>query len=72
MGRTETYRSVSDESVAFCEAMANPDANAEQCVDLLRKALDVHCKYVSDAYADKIIYSYIPIVKSIPKSASIG
>jgi carnitine O-acetyltransferase len=49
MGRTETCRSVSDDSVAFCKAMGSPDANAKQCVGLLRKALDAHGKYVNDA-----------------------
>ncbi|KAF2667484.1 carnitine O-acetyltransferas-like protein [Microthyrium microscopicum] len=49
MGRTEAARTVSDESVAFCEAMANPNVDAKQCVTLLRKALDAHVKYVGDA-----------------------
>ena len=48
-GRTETCRSVSDESVAFCNAMADPEVPPEQCVKAFRAALDAHVKYVSDA-----------------------
>jgi len=48
-GRTETCRSVSDESVAFCNAMASPDATPEQCQKLFRDALNAHVKYISDA-----------------------
>jgi carnitine O-acetyltransferase len=48
-GRTETCRTVSDESVAFCAAMQSPDATAEECQNLLRAALNAHVKYISDA-----------------------
>lgn len=48
-GRTETCRTVSDESVAFCNAMANPDASPQECQQKLRAALDAHVKYISDA-----------------------
>ena len=48
-GRTETCRSVSDESVAFCDAMADPSAEAEATRDLFRAALNAHVKYISDA-----------------------
>lgn len=48
-GRTETCRSVSDESVAFCNAMADPDINPERCVKALRAAIDAHVKYITDA-----------------------
>jgi carnitine O-acetyltransferase len=48
-GRTETCRSVSDESVAFCNAMANPDVPEADCVIAFRAALDAHVKYITDA-----------------------
>ena len=48
-GRTETCRSVSDESVAFCDAMADPEISPEDCVKLFRAALDAHVRYISDA-----------------------
>jgi len=48
-GRTETCRSVSDESVAFCNAMVDPEIPPEECVKKFRAALDAHVKYISDA-----------------------
>ena len=48
-GRTETTRSVSDESVAFCDAMANPEIGPEQCEKLFREAVKAHVKYSLDA-----------------------
>jgi len=49
LGRTETCRSVSDESVAFCDAMADPTASQDECIRLFRAALDAHVKYISAA-----------------------
>ena len=48
-GRTETCRTVSDESVAFCNAMADPEVTPGECVQALRKAMDAHVKYLNDA-----------------------
>ena len=48
-GRTETCRSVSDESVAWCAAMADPGVSAEECEKLFRRAAEAHVKYISDA-----------------------
>ena len=48
-GRTETCRSVSDESVAFCTAMADPEVPPEECVKAFRAAADAHVKYITDA-----------------------
>ncbi|KAL8672464.1 MAG: hypothetical protein Q9168_003067 [Polycauliona sp. 1 TL-2023] len=48
-GRTETCRSVSSESVAFCSAMADPDVTPDQCIELFRKAVEAHVKYITDA-----------------------
>lgn len=48
-GRTETCRSVSDESVAFCNSMADPDVPAEDCVKVFRAAVNAHVKYITDA-----------------------
>jgi len=49
LGRTETCRTVSDESVNWCNAMANPDASREECVKLFRDALKGHVQYITDA-----------------------
>ncbi|KAL6719857.1 Carnitine O-acetyltransferase mitochondrial [Lecanora helva] len=48
-GRTETCRSVSDESVAFCNAMADPEVTPEDCVKAFRAAADAHVRYITDA-----------------------
>lgn len=52
-GRTETCRSVSDESVAFCDAMADPSVAPERCVELFRAALKAHVTYIADASEGK-------------------
>lgn len=49
LGRTETCRTVSDESVAWCNAMGNPDIAPQACIGLFRKAIDAHVKYITDA-----------------------
>lgn len=48
-GRTETIRSVSDESVAFCEAMADPSISLSECESYFRKACEAHVKYTTQA-----------------------
>ena len=48
-GRTETCRTVSDESVAFCAAMADPEVPPEECVKAFRAAINAHVKYITDA-----------------------
>ena len=48
-GRTETCRSVSNESVAFVAAMADPEVRPEECVRAFRAAVDAHVRYISDA-----------------------
>ena len=52
-GRTETCRSVSDESVAFCNAMADTEIPYEECIEKFRAATDAHVKYISDASEGK-------------------
>jgi carnitine O-acetyltransferase len=49
LGRTETCRSVSDESVAFCNAMADPEVDAKTCAELFKKATGAHVKYLTFA-----------------------
>lgn len=48
-GRTETCRTVSDESVAFCRAMANPEIGPKECEKLFRAAINAHVKYITEA-----------------------
>lgn len=49
LGRTETCRTVSDDSVAWCNAMANPDIDPKACIELFRKAIAAHVKYITEA-----------------------
>ncbi|KAI1803408.1 acyltransferase ChoActase/COT/CPT [Daldinia bambusicola] len=49
LGRTETCRTVSDESVAFCNAMADPAVSNEDREKLFRKAVAAHIEYISAA-----------------------
>ena len=48
-GRTETCRSVSEQSVAFCDAMENHEVAPEQCREFLKTAINSHVAYISDA-----------------------
>ncbi|KAK4450022.1 acyltransferase ChoActase/COT/CPT [Podospora aff. communis PSN243] len=48
-GRTETCRTVSEASVAWCNAMANPETDDKTRVELFRKAVDSHLEYISAA-----------------------
>ncbi|PHH58630.1 hypothetical protein CDD81_5021 [Ophiocordyceps australis] len=53
LGRTETCRSVSDESVAWCTAMCDSAALDADRVTLLRKAIDAHIEYITAASGGK-------------------
>jgi carnitine O-acetyltransferase len=48
-GRTETCRSVSDDSVAFCKAMANHSLNPKEIAALFHKAVKSHVEYITAA-----------------------
>ncbi|KAF3937345.1 hypothetical protein ABW19_dt0203692 [Dactylella cylindrospora] len=48
-GRTETCRTVSDESVAFCNAIVDPEVDDKTTRDLFRKAIAAHVKYIAEA-----------------------
>ncbi|KAG6030503.1 hypothetical protein E4U41_007813 [Claviceps citrina] len=49
LGRTETCRTVSDESVAWCASMSEPSQKDTVKIDLFRKAIDAHLEYISAA-----------------------
>ncbi|KAK8119039.1 carnitine o-acetyltransferase [Apiospora kogelbergensis] len=49
LGRTETCRSVSEDSVAFCSSMADPSAEDKSRVELFRAAVNSHVEYISAA-----------------------
>jgi carnitine O-acetyltransferase len=49
LGRTETCRSVSSASVAWCNSMADPSADDKSRIELFRKAIDSHVEYITAA-----------------------
>ncbi|KAH6997489.1 acyltransferase ChoActase/COT/CPT [Ilyonectria sp. MPI-CAGE-AT-0026] len=49
LGRTETCRTVSDESVAWCQAMEDGSLDDKTRVDLFRKAINGHLEYITAA-----------------------
>merc|ERR1712169_124045 len=48
-GRTETCRSVSDDSVAFCKAITDHSVENETAIAAFRKAVNSHVEYISAA-----------------------
>jgi len=48
-GRTETVRTTSVDSVAFCQGLSHSNASKEDKIKLLTKAVDSHKKYMADA-----------------------
>ncbi|CAP71506.1 uncharacterized protein PODANS_6_1340 [Podospora anserina S mat+] len=48
-GRTETCRTVSEESANWCKSMADPAIPDSEKVTLFRKAIDGHLEYISAA-----------------------
>jgi carnitine O-acetyltransferase len=52
-GRTETVRSTSEESVAFCRAMTEPSATDSERWEKLTAAVAAHGAYVKDAMTGK-------------------
>ena len=49
LGRTETCRTVSNASVAWCEAMADPAADNQTRIGLFREAVKSHLEYIGAA-----------------------
>lgn len=52
-GRTEAARTVSDDSVAFCDAMLDPSVSSKDCAKLFHTALKAHVAYIADAVNGK-------------------
>lgn len=66
-GRTETCRTVSDESVAFCNAMANPDLGPEECEKKFRAAINAHLEYITAASDGKGVDRHLFGLKKLLK-----
>ncbi|KAL1303865.1 hypothetical protein AAFC00_000320 [Neodothiora populina] len=66
-GRTETCRSVSTESVAFCDGMADPNVSTEDCRDRLLKAVQAHVEYITAASDGKGVDRHLFGLKKLIK-----
>ena len=66
-GRTETCRTVSDESVAFCDAMSHPLSTWEECHELFMKAITAHVSYIGDASDGKGVDRHLFGLKKLIK-----
>ena len=53
LGRTDTIHSVSEYSIAWTKAMSSGKASKNYKADLLRKAMDVHKRFTTDATAGR-------------------
>lgn len=53
LGRTETCRSVSDESTAWCKSMSDDSITNDQRIELFRKAVTSHVEYITAASDNK-------------------
>ncbi|KAK2612874.1 Carnitine O-acetyltransferase mitochondrial [Conoideocrella luteorostrata] len=49
LGRTETCRTVSDESVAWCTSMTDTSQNDGVRIEMFRKAINAHLEYITAA-----------------------
>ena len=66
-GRTETCRTVSDESVAFCQAMTHPLSTDAECKELFQKACNAHVAYITDASDGKGVDRHLFGLKKLLK-----
>lgn len=66
-GRTETCRSVSTESVAFCDGMADPNVSAEECRSRLLAAVKGHVEYITAASDGKGVDRHLFGLKKLIK-----
>jgi len=66
-GRTETCRTVSEESVAFCSGMADPDVSPEECRKRLQDAIKAHVEYITAASDGKGVDRHLFGLKKLIK-----
>ncbi|KAL4938927.1 hypothetical protein BDV06DRAFT_199888 [Aspergillus oleicola] len=66
-GRTETIRTVSDDSVAFCKAITDASVPREEAVRLFRTALAAHSKYTAEASDGKGVDRHLFGLKKLLK-----
>lgn len=67
-GRTETTRTVSNESVAFCDGMADAEISPEECRKRFMAAIKGHVQYTSDASDGKGVDRHLFGLKKLIES----
>ncbi|KAK5998168.1 Carnitine O-acetyltransferase [Cladobotryum mycophilum] len=67
-GRTETCRTVSDDSVAWCNSMADISTDDKTRVELFRKAINAHIEYISVASDGKGVDRHLFGLKKLLES----
>ncbi|KJZ78122.1 hypothetical protein HIM_02759 [Hirsutella minnesotensis 3608] len=68
LGRTETCRTVSDESVAWCTAACDPSVDDATKASLFRNAVNAHIEYISAASDGKGVDRHLFGLKKLLKS----
>jgi len=68
LGRTETCRTVSDDSVAWCKAMADSSVDDSRKIDLFRKATAAHIEYITAASDGKGVDRHLFGLKKLLES----
>ena len=66
-GRTETCRTVSEESVAWCNGMADPDVSIEESRKRLLAAVNSHVEYITAASDGKGVDRHLFGLKKLIK-----
>ncbi|CAZ82201.1 unnamed protein product [Tuber melanosporum] len=72
VGRTETCRTVSEESVAWCKSMMDPDTDPKTCISNFRAAINAHVVYISTASEGKGVDRHLfGLKKLLPPGAAL-
>ncbi len=70
-GRTEACRSVSEESVKFCQVMEDPSKSKQECITSAKAALKGHVQYISDASNGHGVDRHLFALKKLLGSAEL-
>ncbi|MCP9264702.1 Carnitine O-palmitoyltransferase 1, liver isoform [Dirofilaria immitis] len=70
--RTETLRSVTKESCAFVKSMINTESSNEECLKLLKEAVEVHTFHSKECLTGKGIDRHLLVLHIISKITGIN
>uniref|UniRef100_A0A915PN97 Choline/carnitine acyltransferase domain-containing protein n=1 Tax=Setaria digitata TaxID=48799 RepID=A0A915PN97_9BILA len=69
--RTETLRPVTKESCAFVKSMISKDCNSEECLELLKEAVQVHTNHGKECLIGKGIDRHLFVLHILSKMTGI-